>query len=80
MYGDLFMCIYKHIYINIYEYIYIYIYVYIYIYFIIYIYILYGRRINCKCITATNSFICVITVSRLYNMEENCLMLHLYGR
>ena len=39
-----------------------------------------GRRINYKYIIATNSFMCVITIFRLYNMEENCLMLHLYGR
>ena len=37
-----------------------------------------GRRINYKYIIATNSFMCVITIFRLYNMEENCLMLHLY--
>ena len=33
-----------------------------------------------KCIIATNSFMCVITIFRLYNMEENCLMLHLCDR
>ena len=38
------------------------------------------RRINYKYIIATDSFMCVITIFRLYNMKENCLMLHLYGR
>ena len=49
----------------------IYIYIlYIYIY-IIYIYIsINGRRTNYKCIIATNRFMCVITIFRLYNMEE----------
>ena len=32
-----------------------------------------GKRINYKYIIATNSFMCVITIFRLYNMEENCL-------
>ena len=39
-----------------------------------------GRRINYKYIIATNSFICVITVFRLYNMKENCLMFRFYDR
>ena len=39
-----------------------------------------GRRINYKYIIATNSFMCVITIFRLYNMEENCLMIHFYDR
>ena len=39
-----------------------------------------GRRVNDKCIVATNSFMYVITIFRLYTMEENCLMLHLYDR
>ena len=38
-----------------------------------------GRRINRKYI-ATNSFICVITIFRIYNMEENGLILLLYER
>ena len=38
-------------------------YIYIYVY-------IYSRRINYKCIIATNSFICVITIFRLYNVEE----------
>ena len=47
----------------------------------LYIYIsINGRRINYKYIIATNSFMCVITIFRLYNMEENCLMLHLNDR
>ena len=47
----------------------------------IYVYIsINGRRINYKHILATNSFMCVITIFRLYNMEENCLMLQLYDR
>ena len=47
----------------------------------IYIYIsINGRRINCKYIIATNSFMYLMTIFRLYNMEENCLMLHLYDR
>ena len=29
---------------------------------------------------ATNSYMCVIIIFRLYNMEENCLMLHFYDR
>ena len=33
-----------------------------------------GRRINYEYIMATNSFMCVITIFRLYNMEENCLI------
>ena len=45
-----------------------YIYIYIYIYIYVYIYIN-GRRI-----------MCVITIFSLYNMEVNCLMLHLYDR
>ena len=36
-----------------------------------------GRRRNYKYIIATNSFMCVITIFALYNMEENCLILHL---
>ena len=39
-----------------------------------------GRRTNYKHIIATNSFMCVIAIFRLYNMEENCLMLHAYDR
>ena len=42
---------------------------YICIYIYIYIYIsisLNGRRINYKCNIATNSFMCVITIFRLY--------------
>ena len=39
-----------------------------------------GRRINCKYIIATNSFMCVITIFRQYSMEENCLMFHFYDR
>ena len=39
-----------------------------------------GRRINYKYIIATNSFMCVIAIFRLYNMEENCLMFHFYDR
>ena len=30
-----------------------------------------GRPINYKCIIATNNFMCVIRICRLYNMEEN---------
>ena len=38
----------------------------------IYIYVsINGRRINYKYIITTNSFMCVITIVRLYNMEEN---------
>ena len=37
-----------------------------------------GGRINYKSIIAINSFKCVIIIFRLHNMEENCLMLHLY--
>ena len=49
----------------------LYIYIYIYTYIYIYIYIsVNGRRMNYKCIIATNSFMCVITIFRLYNMEE----------
>ena len=33
-----------------------------------------------KCIIATNSFMCVITIFKLYNMEENCLMVHFSDR
>ena len=45
---------------------------YIYIYIYIYIYVsINGRRINYKYILTTNSFMCVITIVRLYNMEEN---------
>ena len=36
-----------------------------------------GRRINYKYIIATNSFMCPVAIFRLYNIEENCLMLHL---
>ena len=32
-----------------------------------------GRRVNYKYIIATNSFMCVITIFRLYNMEENII-------
>ena len=39
-----------------------------------------GRRINYKYIIATNRFMCFITIFGLYNIEENCVMLHLYGR
>ena len=39
-----------------------------------------GRPINCKYIIATNTFMPVITIFRLYNMEGNCLMLLLYDR
>ena len=39
-----------------------------------------GGRINYKSIIATNSFMCVTTIFRLYNMEENYLVLHLYDR
>ena len=45
-----------------------------------------GRRISYKYIIAscvimcTNTFMCVITIFRLYNMEENCLMFHFYDR
>ena len=54
---------------------------FIYIYIYIYIYIsINSRRINYKCILATNSFMCVITIFRLYNLEKHCLMLHLYDR
>ena len=36
---------------------------------------------NYKCIIATNSFMCAITIFfRLYNIEEKCLMLHLFDR
>ena len=50
-------------------------YIVLYIYYIyttyIYIYIsINSRRINYKCVLATNSFLCVITIFRLYNMEE----------
>ena len=38
------------------------------------------RLYQYKYIIATNSFVCVITIFRLYNMGENCLMLHLYDR
>ena len=65
------------------QFIYIYIMLYIYILYIqfIYIYIsINSRRINYKCILATNSFVCVITIFRLYNLEKHCLMLHLYDR
>ena len=67
------------------------IYIIYYVYYVIYIYIIYtiyiyiyisinSRRINYKCILATNSFMCVITIFRLYNLEKHCLMLHLYDR
>ena len=36
-----------------------------------------GKRINYINIIATNNFMCVITIFRLYNMEELCLMLTL---
>ena len=41
-----------------------------------------GRRINYKYISyiANDSFICVLTIFRLYNIEEKCLMVHLYDR
>ena len=39
-----------------------------------------GSQINYKYIIATNSFIRVITIFRLYSMEENCLMLQLFDR
>ena len=39
-----------------------------------------GRRMNYKYIIVTNSFRCVITIFRLYNMEEDCLMFHFYDR
>ena len=39
-----------------------------------------GRRINYKYIIAINSFMCVITIFRLYNMEGNCVMFHFYDR
>ena len=71
------------IYIIYYVYYVIYIYyIYnLYIYIYIYIYIsINSRRINYKCILATNSFMCVITIFRLYNLEKHCLMLHLYDR
>ena len=32
-----------------------------------------GRRVNYKYIIASNSFMCVITIFRLYNMEENII-------
>ena len=35
-------------------------------------------KCNTKYNIATNSFICVIAIFRLYNNEENCPMLHLY--
>ena len=35
-----------------------------------------GRQINYKYIIATNSYVSVITIFRLYNMEEDCLLLH----
>ena len=38
-----------------------------------------GRQIYYKYIISTNSFMSVITIFRLYIMEENCLILHLYG-
>ena len=69
------------IYIIYYVYYVIYIIYTIYIYIYIYIYIsINSRRINYKCILATNSFMCVITIFRLYNLEKHCLMLHLYDR
>ena len=51
-----------------------YIYIYIIYQYIIYVYniSINGRRINYKCIIATNSFMCVITIFSL--------MLHLYDR
>ena len=60
----------------------------VYIYIYIYIYIrcyqcttsINGGRINYKYIIATNSSICIIKIFRLYNMKDNCLMLHLYDR
>ena len=39
-----------------------------------------GRRMNYKYMMATNSYMSVIIIFRLYNMEENCLMLHFYDR
>ena len=39
-----------------------------------------GRHINYKCIIATNNFMYIITTFRPYNMEVNCLMLHLHDR
>ena len=45
-------------------------------YLYIYIYIN-SRQINYKYIIATNSFMCLITIFRLYKTEEDCLMLHL---
>ena len=71
------------IYITYVIYIIYYVYYVIYILYIqfIYIYIsINSRRINYKCILATNSFMCVITIFRLYNLEKHCLMLHLYDR
>ena len=66
-------------------YIYIYIYIHTHTYIYIYIYIykcksINGGRINYKYIIATKIFMCVITITifRVYNMEKNCLMLHLY--
>ena len=53
-------------------------YIYIYIYICMYVSIN-GRQINYKYIIATNSFMYVTAIFRLYNMEENCLMLHLYA-
>ena len=37
-----------------------------------------GRIIRYKYIIVTNRFMCVITVFKLHNMEEDCLMLHLF--
>ena len=52
------MHIYTHTYIHTHTHTHTHTYIYIYI------------RINCKCIIATNSFMCVITIFRLYNVEE----------
>ena len=39
-----------------------------------------GRYINNNYIRGNNSRMCVITIFRLYYMEENCFMLHLHDR
>ena len=37
-----------------------------------------GRQINYKYIIASKSFMCIITIFKIYNMEEDCFLLHLY--
>ena len=79
--NNLLIYIYIYIYYTYIIYIYILYYIYIYILCIFLIYIsINGKQINYKYIIAANSFMCVITIFRLYNMEENCLMFYFYDR